>query len=176
MSLPSTECPHCGARLSVVDAIAGRCPAWRGEPRPAVLRFAMQYSFVCAASAPLAVVSMLGGGTGMVDAEGRAVTGVAAEVFPLALLLALGLPGALSAYGLWNHRGWTRPFLIVWLLWSYVVFLPVMAGLVPPGELWMGAGLGAIFIPVLWLLLYREPSVVEYYAAVARYGGADTAS
>ena len=166
MRLPSSECPHCGARLTLPDAFARRCVRCGNAPRPLGLWFAMPYAAVAGIGGVFAFAALLAG-VEMVDEAGRTMTGLAAELFPLALFLAM-TPGALLAYGLFSHRGWTRPLLFGWLIWMSAVLLPVLAAMSGPVEAGMSAVMAIILFPVAWLYLYRAPAVIEYYAAIAR--------
>lgn len=166
MRMPSSWCPYCDAGLHPMDAVARRCPNCGREPWPKGLLFALAYSIMAAVSGPLIGISVLSGNEFATE-DGRALTGLAAALLPVVMLLAVSLPGALSAYGLWNHRTWTRPWLIVWLILMHVMLLPVFAGLMDPVEIWMAVAMSVIFVPVVWLYLYAKTSVVGYYAAIA---------
>lgn len=126
----------------------------------------MGYAMVAGVAGVCALASFLAG-VEMVDEAGRTMTGLAAEVYPLALFLA-AVPGGLLSYGLWSHRRWTRALLLGWLVWMSVVILPVLAAMSGPLEAGMSAAMAIVLFLVAWLYLYREPAVIEYYAAIAR--------
>jgi hypothetical protein len=172
MRLPSSECPHCGARLAGVTALALRCPACRHRPRPYGLCFALTYSLMTPVACLLALGSVLNG-TAAVDVEGRVVTGLAADLATLAIFVAT-LPGAPVAYGLWHHLGWTRAALVAWLVWMTIVILPTALlplGLEEPVSSWFMVVVVMVSVPVVWLYLYASREINEYYAAIARRDG-----
>lgn len=175
MRLPSSECPHCGARLAGVTALALRCPACRHRPRPYGLCFALTYSLMAPLAGLLALGSVLNG-TAAVDVEGRVVTGLGADLVSLAIFVAT-LPGALVAYGLWHHLGWTRTALVAWLVWMAIVTLPAAllpSGLEDPVPFWFMVAMTMVSVPVVWLYLYASREVNAYYAAIARRDGRRT--